>query len=44
MKVIECMVRVYARLIRTGLREYAAVPEAYREPVRKYIETGATNG
>ena len=44
MKVIACMVKVYARLIRTGLRDYNDIPEVYRDPVRKYVETGDIDG
>ena len=38
MKVMEAMVRIYANLVRVGSRTLESLPEAYREPVKAYLE------
>ena len=37
MAVNEVMVRIYANLVKNGRRTIESLPEAYKEPVQKYI-------
>ena len=41
MIVLNFMVTIYAGLITSGSRTLETIPEVYREPVKKYMETGA---
>lgn len=38
MTVIDAMVRIYANLVRNGLRTIDSLPEVYRTPVKDYLE------
>ena len=38
MTVLQPMVEIYASLIHHGRRTFETIPEAYREPVKKYME------
>lgn len=46
MKVKEYMIKVYAVLVKAGLRQPEALPEAYQVPVAEYLakeeESGTT--
>ncbi len=38
MTVVPGMVRIYANLVRNGVRTIDSLPKVYQEPVRAYLE------